>query len=117
MKENGAFTGVELAQILAMQMELKKYQSIGTIEEFKAYKQGNCTNDCKHYDSAMEYVRNKAINEFAERMSLEISESIIWGMIATMYKNSSLSDTSDKIVDYVIDTSRKIAEQLKGGEL
>ena len=39
MKENGAFTGVELAQILAMQMELKKYQSIGTIEEFKALKE------------------------------------------------------------------------------
>ena len=41
MKENGAFTGVELAQILAMQMELKKYQSIGTIEEFKALKEKN----------------------------------------------------------------------------
>lgn len=38
MKENGAFTGVELAQILAMQMELKKYQSIGTVEEFKGLK-------------------------------------------------------------------------------
>lgn len=33
MKENGAFTGVELAQIAAMQMKLKEYQSIGTVEE------------------------------------------------------------------------------------
>lgn len=41
MKENGAFSGVELAQILAMQKELKKYQSIGTIEEFKALKEKN----------------------------------------------------------------------------
>lgn len=39
MKENGAFSGAELAQILAMQMELKKYQSIGTIEEFKVLKE------------------------------------------------------------------------------
>lgn len=39
MKENGAFSGVELAQILAMQMELKKYQYIGTVEEFKALKE------------------------------------------------------------------------------
>lgn len=41
MKENGAFSGVELAQILAMQKKLKKYQSIGTIDEFKALKEKN----------------------------------------------------------------------------
>lgn len=41
MKENGAFTGVELAQILAMQMKLKKYQSIGTIDELQALKEKN----------------------------------------------------------------------------
>lgn len=58
---------------------------------------------------------NKAIDEFAEKLSLEISESIIWDMLATMSKNSSLSDTSDEIVDYVIDTSKKIAEQMKAG--
>lgn len=33
LKENGAFTGVELAQLVAMQMRLKDYQSIGTVEE------------------------------------------------------------------------------------
>ena len=37
-------------------------------------------------------------------------------MIATMNKNSSLSDTSDKIVDYVIDTAKKIAEEMRGAE-
>jgi hypothetical protein len=36
-------------------------------------------------------------------------------MLATMSKNGSLSDTSDKIVDYVIETSKKIANQMKGG--
>ena len=39
MKENGAFTGVELAQLAAMQMRLKEYSTIGTIEEFKALKE------------------------------------------------------------------------------
>ena len=58
--------------------------------------------------------RNKAIDEFAERMSLEISESIIWGMLFDNRDNSSY-DTADKIVDYVVDTAKKIAEQLKGG--
>lgn len=33
MKENGAFTGIELAQIATNQMVLKKYQEIGTVEE------------------------------------------------------------------------------------
>ena len=29
----GAFTGIELAQIAAIQMKLKKYEDIGTVEE------------------------------------------------------------------------------------
>lgn len=41
MKENGAFTGVELAQLAAMQMRLKEYSAIGTIDEFKALKEKN----------------------------------------------------------------------------
>lgn len=41
MKENGTFTGVELAQLAAMQMRLKEYSEIGTIEEFKALKEKN----------------------------------------------------------------------------
>ena len=39
MKENGAFTGVELAQLSAMQMRLKEYSAIGTIDEFKGLKE------------------------------------------------------------------------------
>lgn len=68
MKENGAFSGVELAQILAMQKELKKYQSIGTIDEFKALKEKNepkkamhnganwyrCPNGCEVHKKAFE---------------------------------------------------------------
>lgn len=58
---------------------------------------------------------NKAIDDFAERIALEISESIIWGILVNSDKDNSFSDTTDKIVDYVIDTSKEIAEQLKKG--
>ena len=66
------------------------------------------------YEKAVKFGYNKGIDEFAEKISLEISESIIWGMLATMSASSSLSDTSDKIVDYVIDTAKRVSEQLKG---
>lgn len=36
LKENGAFTGMELAQLAAMQMRLRKYMQIGTVEECRA---------------------------------------------------------------------------------
>lgn len=36
LKENGAFTGVELAQLVAMQMKLKEYLTIGTVDECRA---------------------------------------------------------------------------------
>lgn len=58
---------------------------------------------------------NKAIDDFAENISLEISESIIWGMLVNSHKDNSFNDTSDKIVDYVINTANEIAEQLKAG--
>ena len=42
MKEHGGFTGVELANIAAMQMKLKEYEVIGTPEELqKAEKEEN----------------------------------------------------------------------------
>ena len=36
MKEHGGFTGVELANIAAMQMKLKEYEAIGALEECRA---------------------------------------------------------------------------------
>lgn len=61
-------------------------------------------------------IRNKAIDEFAENIALDISESIIWDILINThtYPNGT-SDTSDKIVDYVIDAVKKVAEQMKGG--
>ena len=57
----------------------------------------------------------KAIDDFVENISLEISESIIWGMLVNSHKDNSFNDTSEKIVDYVIDTIKEVAEQLKAG--
>ena len=59
---------------------------------------------------------NKAVDDFVENISLEISGSLIWGMIADCFKYKNMNDTSDKIVDYVINTANEIAEQLKAGE-
>ena len=61
MKENGAFSGVELAQIAAMQMKLKKYMEIGTLEEFKALKHFE-----SNYEHNLNVEYNKAVYEFAE---------------------------------------------------
>ena len=58
-------------------------------------------------------IRAKAIDEFAECLSLGISESLIWGMLADFSKDKAIDYTSEKIVDYVIDTAKEIAEQLK----
>lgn len=57
MKENGAFSGVELAQIVATQMKLKEYKAIGTVEELQDLKEKNDPKKmdryycpiCRHY--------------------------------------------------------------------
>ena len=81
------------------------------LEELKVYQQHEIICN-KGYNAGY----NKAIDDFAENISLEISESLIWGMIADCFKYEYMNDTSDKIVDYVIDTVKETAEQLKGRE-
>ena len=58
---------------------------------------------------------NKAIDDFTGKIKENISESLIWGMITDCFKYKNMNDTSDKIVDYVINTANEIAEQLKAG--
>ena len=38
------------------------------IQELQSYKQGNCTNDCEHFDNAVAYVYEKGIDDFAEAL-------------------------------------------------
>ena len=91
----------------------EEYEQIAEwLEELKIYQQHEIICN-KGYNAGY----NKAIDDFAENISLEISESIIWGMLVNSHKDNSFNDTSDKIVDYVINTANEIAEQLKvGGE-
>ena len=43
--------------------ELQQYRAIGTIEEFKVYKNGDCMNDCEHYDNCANYIYSKGYNK------------------------------------------------------
>lgn len=54
MKEHGGFTGVELANIAAMQMKLKEYEAIGTPEECRAAVEKEAADGCS--DCAFETV-------------------------------------------------------------
>ena len=59
-------------------------------------------------------IRAKAQREIVEQLELELSESIIWSMLADFSKDKTFDYTSEKIVDYVIGTAKRVAEQLKG---
>lgn len=54
-------------------------------------------------------VRDETIDKFVEHIENEISENTIWGMLPIDCKDS----IADEIVEYVIDISKKIAEQMK----
>lgn len=69
MKDNASFSGVELAQIAAMQMRLKDYEAIGTVEEFKALKEksepkkdNNDSGRCKYCGTYNNFIINKLAN-------------------------------------------------------
>lgn len=55
MKEHGGFTGVELANIAAMQIKLKEYEAIGTPEEYPtAYDVDKVVAQLEEYREEME---------------------------------------------------------------
>ena len=60
-------------------------------------------------------IRDEVIDDFTEKISLEISESIIWGILADWHKHDNMNDIPDKIDNYIIKTSKEIAEQLNAG--
>ena len=72
MKEHGGFTGVELANIAAMQMKLKEYEAIGTPEECRAAVEKQNVNeelkshDEKHILECCISLMQEVVNEFAE---------------------------------------------------
>lgn len=72
MKEHGGFTGVELANIAAMQIKLKNYEAIGTLEErWAAMAKQNVnkeleSHDEKHILECCISLMQEMVNEFAE---------------------------------------------------
>ena len=97
---------------VAYALELKQISE--WLEELKAYKSDEFTKNLQELVYKQGY--NKAIDDFVEKISIEISESIIYGMLVDSRKYNGFNDTSDKIVDYVIETSKNVAEQLKEDE-
>ena len=63
-------------------------ESKKAIEEFKAYKNGDCMNDCEHYDNCSNYTYskgyNKAIDDFIRTLMPRLTDAIyqkdVWGM-------------------------------------
>lgn len=91
-------------------------QIVELLEELKARREAERISDSKPFDVLLVQRYNKALDDFLEKLKENISESLIWGMIADCFKYKNMNDTSDKIVDYVIDTANEISEQLKAGE-
>lgn len=114
LKENGAFSGIELAQIASMQMKLKEYQSIGTIEEFKVLKenQRKCEDcaGCTNWNCDCANVRDKAVDEFAERLSNK--DNIVKFDIDEVMSSGNFDYNCDCLRRYI----DKIAEEMRGAE-
>lgn len=43
--------------------ELQQYRAIGTIDKLETYKNGDCMNECKHYDNCANYIYSKGYNK------------------------------------------------------
>lgn len=79
LKENGAFTGVELAELAIMQMKLKEYLVIGTPEECRAAveKQKEMKSYCDENDCAGCAYRNE--DQEGNRCMNDFIADIDWG--------------------------------------
>ncbi len=112
-------------KIGGLDVELGKYHSIGTVEEFKAYKNGDCMNDCEYYDNCSDYIYSKGYNQGTIDRAEELQKCREYGY------NKAIDDFAEQIrvhyalrqeLGYVADTYENIiknvfeyAEKLKGG--
>ena len=96
-------------KIGGLDVELGKYHSIGTIEEFKAL---------KHFESNYEHnlnaERNKAIDEFAERIKKEASDCG-WNCQNVYGGSCDFVSCEECEISFLKDID-EIAEQMKGEE-
>jgi hypothetical protein len=100
----------DLEIALQVMKEIREYRELGTVEELKAYKLGDCMNDSEHYDNCSNYIYskgyNKAIDEFAERLKVKAEEIL---------KNPDVVSECKKCTIWSVRDIDEIAEQMKGG--
>ena len=88
--------------------EIQQYEAIGTVEEFKAYKNGDCMNDCEHYDNCANYIYSKGYNRAIDEFASELENHSICADTGKGYEVK---------MEWVSPVTRikEIAEQMKAG--
>lgn len=90
--------------------KLADYEEIGTIEEFKAFRSGDFTEDLLNMGYTKGY--NKAIDEFVEKLIGRLEEY-------RMEYKSGFGELTDELVFRVMGNTisivKELAEQMKGG--
>ena len=95
-----------------LNVEVQSYKEIGTIEEFKAYKSGDCMNNCEHYDNCANYIYSKGYNQGTIDRAEELQKCREYG-----YKKAIdecikiIEETVWKDTDMLVESIR----ELKGG--
>ena len=96
-----------------LQSKLEAYRELGTMEELKALKEKNEQIPIIHGKAELELhdkgIRNKVIDEFAERLSNK--DNIVKFDIDEVMSNGNFDYNCDCLRKYI----DEIAEQLKGG--
>ena len=110
---SGKSVGRTLKAHIDLFEELESYRAIGTVEEFKDLKENQCKCEdcagCTNWNCDCYNERAKAIDEFAERMSIELTDRSFEAMDASEFVLDVVSH--DKMQEVVME----VAEQLKGG--
>ena len=124
MKEHGGFTGVELANIAAMQMKLKEYEAIGTPEECRTAREKQMpmkpdfTKDkefalcpCNRYLSKAKRISDGewvVWNIFSGLYGVDIDKSTICRCTGLNEKNGNLIWENDIVKDFFSDACAQI---------
>lgn len=75
------------------------------LEELQSYKQGNCTNDCEHFDNCSNYIYSKGYNKAIDDLVFQSKKVRARGLITNWGKPFGIE----------FDKLDEIAQQLKEG--
>ena len=97
-----------------LKCQVQQFESIGTIEEFKAYKQGDCMNNCEHYDNCANYIYSKGYNQGTIDRAEELQKCREYGYNKAIDEFTEKVCQNGAIADFMKEYIKEIAEQLKG---